>query len=102
PESKTPTKEVSEDKIKEMMKLVPIEDVYVQALQVKHPVIDWKVASDDLRDALSVLYLTSAHLRGSVSTRYKGYIGGYVLGIHVKDMVGLCFGNFMYFKPGSL
>nr|GEV81639.1 hypothetical protein [Tanacetum cinerariifolium] len=30
----------------------------------------------DLRNALSVLYLTSAHLRGSVSTRYKGYIGG--------------------------
>nr|GFB02358.1 hypothetical protein [Tanacetum cinerariifolium] len=29
PESKTPTEEVSEDKIKEMMQLVPIEDVYV-------------------------------------------------------------------------
>nr|GFC84742.1 hypothetical protein [Tanacetum cinerariifolium] len=23
--------------------LVPIEEVYVQALQVKHPIIDWKV-----------------------------------------------------------
>nr|GFD01914.1 hypothetical protein [Tanacetum cinerariifolium] len=34
PESKTPTEEVSEDKIKEMMQLVPVEDVYVQALQV--------------------------------------------------------------------
>nr|GFC69825.1 hypothetical protein [Tanacetum cinerariifolium] len=31
PESKTPTKE-----------LVPVEDVYVQALRVKHPIIDWK------------------------------------------------------------
>nr|GFC22135.1 hypothetical protein [Tanacetum cinerariifolium] len=41
-ESKTPTKEVSEDKIKEMLQLVPVEDVYVQALQVKHPIIDWK------------------------------------------------------------
>nr|GFD42321.1 hypothetical protein [Tanacetum cinerariifolium] len=29
--------EVSEDKIKEMMQLVPVEDVYVQALQVKYP-----------------------------------------------------------------
>nr|GFD46269.1 hypothetical protein [Tanacetum cinerariifolium] len=29
PESKTPTEEVSEDKIKEMMQLVPVEDVYV-------------------------------------------------------------------------
>nr|GEW44630.1 putative reverse transcriptase domain-containing protein [Tanacetum cinerariifolium] len=54
-----------------------------------------EVASDDLRDVLSVLYLTSAHLRGSVSTRYKGYIDGYVLGSHVKDMVALYFENFM-------
>nr|GEZ58729.1 hypothetical protein [Tanacetum cinerariifolium] len=29
-------------KVKEMMQLVPIEEVYVQALQVKHPIIDWK------------------------------------------------------------
>nr|GFD04445.1 hypothetical protein [Tanacetum cinerariifolium] len=42
PESKTHTEEVSEDKIKETIQLVPVEDVYVQALQVKHPIIDWK------------------------------------------------------------
>nr|GFD46696.1 hypothetical protein [Tanacetum cinerariifolium] len=46
PESKSPTEEVSEDRIKEMMQLVPDEDVYVQALQVKHPIIDWKVHSE--------------------------------------------------------
>nr|GFB19316.1 hypothetical protein [Tanacetum cinerariifolium] len=34
------TKESTEDKIKEIMQLVPVEDVYVQALQVKHPIID--------------------------------------------------------------
>nr|GFD39441.1 hypothetical protein [Tanacetum cinerariifolium] len=33
PESKTPIEEVSEDRIKEMMQLVPVEDMYVQALQ---------------------------------------------------------------------
>nr|GFC78626.1 hypothetical protein [Tanacetum cinerariifolium] len=43
PESKSPTEEVSEDIIKEMMQLVPVKDVYVQALQVKHPIIDWKL-----------------------------------------------------------
>nr|GFD41925.1 hypothetical protein [Tanacetum cinerariifolium] len=32
PESKTSTEEVGKDKIKEMMQLVPVEDVYVQAL----------------------------------------------------------------------
>nr|GEV32995.1 probable envelope ADP,ATP carrier protein, chloroplastic [Tanacetum cinerariifolium] len=30
------------EKMKEMMQLVPVEDVYIQALQVKHPIIDWK------------------------------------------------------------
>nr|GEZ36596.1 hypothetical protein [Tanacetum cinerariifolium] len=42
PEIKTSTEEFTEEKIKEMMLLVPVEDVYVQALQVKHPIIDWK------------------------------------------------------------
>nr|GFD08371.1 hypothetical protein [Tanacetum cinerariifolium] len=43
PEIETTTKEFTEDKIKEIMQLVPVEDVYVQALQVKHPIIDWKI-----------------------------------------------------------
>nr|GEV96287.1 hypothetical protein [Tanacetum cinerariifolium] len=34
--------EVPKEKVKEMMHLVPIEEVYVEALQVKHPIIDWK------------------------------------------------------------
>nr|GEU89355.1 hypothetical protein [Tanacetum cinerariifolium] len=34
--------EVPEEKVKEMMQLVPIKEVYVKALQVKHPIIDWK------------------------------------------------------------
>nr|GEW15951.1 reverse transcriptase domain-containing protein [Tanacetum cinerariifolium] len=34
--------EVPEEKVKEMIQLVPIEEVYVEALQVKHPIIDWK------------------------------------------------------------
>nr|GFC91945.1 hypothetical protein [Tanacetum cinerariifolium] len=37
----------TEEKMKEMMQLVPVEDVYVQALQVKHPIIDWKVTAKD-------------------------------------------------------
>nr|GEV01524.1 hypothetical protein [Tanacetum cinerariifolium] len=34
--------EVPEENVKEMMHLVPIKEVYVKALQVKHPIIDWK------------------------------------------------------------
>nr|GEW75404.1 hypothetical protein [Tanacetum cinerariifolium] len=40
-EAKSPD-EVPKEKVKEMMQLVPIEEVYVEALQVKHHIIDWK------------------------------------------------------------
>nr|GEX87516.1 retrotransposon protein, putative, unclassified [Tanacetum cinerariifolium] len=42
PEEVKSPDEVPEEKVKEMMQLVPIEVVYVEALQVKHPIIDCK------------------------------------------------------------
>nr|GFA14123.1 xylulose kinase-1 [Tanacetum cinerariifolium] len=36
------TEEVPKEKVKEMMQLVPIKEVYVDALEVKHLIIDWK------------------------------------------------------------
>nr|GEW84311.1 hypothetical protein [Tanacetum cinerariifolium] len=45
---KTPD-EVPKEKEKEMMQLVPIEEVYVEALQVKHLIIDWKVHTEGQR-----------------------------------------------------
>nr|GEW06064.1 mitochondrial amidoxime reducing component 2-like [Tanacetum cinerariifolium] len=42
PEEVKSSEEVPEEKVKEMMQRVPIEEVYVEALQVKHPIIDWK------------------------------------------------------------
>nr|GFC58231.1 hypothetical protein [Tanacetum cinerariifolium] len=36
--------------ILENEQLVPVEDVYVQALQVKHPIIDWRVYSEGERN----------------------------------------------------
>nr|GEW82638.1 hypothetical protein [Tanacetum cinerariifolium] len=33
-------KELSEEDLKKMMKLVPVEELYIKALQVKHPIID--------------------------------------------------------------
>nr|GEU53166.1 hypothetical protein [Tanacetum cinerariifolium] len=38
--SKESPNEVPEEKVKEMIQLVPIKEVYVEALQVKHPIID--------------------------------------------------------------
>nr|GFB78606.1 hypothetical protein [Tanacetum cinerariifolium] len=47
PDIETSIEEFTEEKMKEMMLLVPVEDVYVQALQVKHPIIDWKVHTEE-------------------------------------------------------
>nr|GEZ61102.1 hypothetical protein [Tanacetum cinerariifolium] len=41
--------EVLKEKVKEMMQLVPIEEVYVESLQFKHPIIDWKVHTEGQR-----------------------------------------------------
>nr|GEZ45188.1 synaptobrevin, longin-like domain protein [Tanacetum cinerariifolium] len=54
-EVKTPD-EVPEEKVKEMMQLVPIEEVYAEALQVKHPIIDWKAL---VKESLSIRQPTS-------------------------------------------
>nr|GEU30789.1 uncharacterized mitochondrial protein AtMg00810-like [Tanacetum cinerariifolium] len=37
------SEDVSEEDIKEMMQLVPVEEVYVEDLQVKHLIIDWEI-----------------------------------------------------------
>nr|GFD34442.1 hypothetical protein [Tanacetum cinerariifolium] len=57
PEIKTSTEDFTEEKIKEMMQLVPVEDVYVQALQVKHPIIDWKVHTEGHRSYWKIIRL---------------------------------------------
>nr|GFA27069.1 hypothetical protein [Tanacetum cinerariifolium] len=49
--------EVPKEKIKEMMQLVPIEKVYVEALQVKHPIIDWKVHTEGQRAYWKIIRL---------------------------------------------
>nr|GEU99672.1 putative ribonuclease H-like domain-containing protein [Tanacetum cinerariifolium] len=43
------SKEVSEEDLKEIMQLVPVEEVYIEALQVKHPIIDWEIYSEGQR-----------------------------------------------------
>nr|GEW01441.1 putative ribonuclease H-like domain-containing protein [Tanacetum cinerariifolium] len=49
PEKVKSSEEVPEEKVKEMMQLVPVEEVFVEALQVKHPIIDWKVHTEGQR-----------------------------------------------------
>nr|GEX76226.1 hypothetical protein [Tanacetum cinerariifolium] len=49
--------EVSKEDLKEMMQLVPVEEVYVEALQVKHPIIDWEIHSEGQRDYWKIIKL---------------------------------------------
>nr|GEW50624.1 putative ribonuclease H-like domain-containing protein [Tanacetum cinerariifolium] len=44
------SEDVSEEDLKEMMQLVPMEEVYVEALQVKHPIVDWGIHTEGKRD----------------------------------------------------
>ncbi|GJX27000.1 hypothetical protein Tco_0233296 [Tanacetum coccineum] len=42
-------KEMSQEDLQQMMMVVPIEEVYVEALQVKYPIIDWEVYTEEYR-----------------------------------------------------
>nr|GEZ52535.1 hypothetical protein [Tanacetum cinerariifolium] len=49
--------EVSEEDLKEMMQLVHVEEVYVEALQVKHSIIDWEIHSEGKKDYWKIIRL---------------------------------------------
>nr|GFA30441.1 hypothetical protein [Tanacetum cinerariifolium] len=68
PEEVMSSEEVPEEKVKEMMQLVPIEEVYVEALQVKHPIIDWNVYTERQRSYWKIIRL------GSSSASYQFFI----------------------------
>ncbi|GJR74779.1 uncharacterized mitochondrial protein-like protein [Tanacetum coccineum] len=40
-------KELSEEDLKKMMEIVPIEEYYIEALYAKYPIIDWEIYSEE-------------------------------------------------------
>ncbi|GJY74547.1 hypothetical protein Tco_0478978 [Tanacetum coccineum] len=42
-------KEVSEEELKKLLVIVQVEEVYIEALQVKYPIIDWEVFTEESR-----------------------------------------------------
>nr|GEV37663.1 synaptobrevin, longin-like domain protein [Tanacetum cinerariifolium] len=44
------SKGVSEEELKGMMQIVPLEEVYIEALQIKHPIIDWEIYFEGKRE----------------------------------------------------
>nr|GEX15478.1 leucine-rich repeat protein [Tanacetum cinerariifolium] len=60
--------DVSEEDLKAMMELVPVEEVYVEALQVKHPIIDWEVHTEGQRSYWKIIRL------GGSSASYQFFV----------------------------
>nr|GEY99247.1 hypothetical protein [Tanacetum cinerariifolium] len=52
-----------------MMQLVPVEEIYVKALQVKHPIIDWKHLDREDLNQLWALVKESLHIRPALSDK---------------------------------
>nr|GFA79835.1 hypothetical protein [Tanacetum cinerariifolium] len=51
------SKGVSEEDLKGMMHLVPLEEVHIEALQVKHPIIDSEIHSKGKREYWNIIRL---------------------------------------------
>nr|GEY61687.1 hypothetical protein [Tanacetum cinerariifolium] len=51
------SEDVSEEDLKEMMQLMLVEEVYVEALQVKHLIIDWEIYIEGKRDYWKIIRL---------------------------------------------
>nr|GFB42239.1 hypothetical protein [Tanacetum cinerariifolium] len=66
--SKNASEGVSKEELKEMMQLVPLEEVYVEALQVKHPIIDWEIHSEGQRKYWKIIRL------GGHTTVYQFFV----------------------------
>nr|GEU57725.1 hypothetical protein [Tanacetum cinerariifolium] len=68
PEELKATEEGPEEKVKEMMQLVPVEEIYLEALQVKHSIIDWKVHTEGQRSYWKITRL------GGSSASYQFFV----------------------------
>nr|GEW74121.1 reverse transcriptase domain-containing protein [Tanacetum cinerariifolium] len=56
------------EEVKGMMQLVPLEEVYIEALQVKHPIIDWEIHSEGKREYWKIIRL------GGHTTVYQFFV----------------------------
>nr|GEU40482.1 ribonuclease H-like domain-containing protein [Tanacetum cinerariifolium] len=49
--------DVFEEELKQMIQLVPVEEIYVEALQVKYPIIDWEIHIEGQRNYWKIIKL---------------------------------------------
>nr|GEY08777.1 hypothetical protein [Tanacetum cinerariifolium] len=63
------SEELPKEKLKEMMELIPVEEVYVEALEVKHPIIDWEHFDREDLNQLWALVKESLSIRPATSDK---------------------------------
>nr|GEX51013.1 synaptobrevin, longin-like domain protein [Tanacetum cinerariifolium] len=66
--SKSVSEDIFKEELKGMMQLVPLEEVYVEALQVKHPIIDWEIHFEGKREYWKIIRL------GGHTTVYRFFV----------------------------
>nr|GEY13408.1 hypothetical protein [Tanacetum cinerariifolium] len=62
------SQDVSKEDLKGMMQLVPLKEVYVEALQVMHPIIDWEIHSEGQKEYWKIIRL------GGHTTVYQFFV----------------------------
>nr|GEV53094.1 hypothetical protein [Tanacetum cinerariifolium] len=62
------SEEVSKEDLKDMIQLVPVEEVYVEALQVKHLIFDWEIQTEGKRSYWKIIRL------GGSTTSYQFFV----------------------------
>ncbi|GJV35296.1 hypothetical protein Tco_1407773 [Tanacetum coccineum] len=49
------SKELSEEELKKVMEIVPVEEIKAEALQVKYPIIDWEIHTEGSRKCWKII-----------------------------------------------
>nr|GEY54218.1 hypothetical protein [Tanacetum cinerariifolium] len=62
------SEEISEEDLKEMIQLIPVEEVYVEALQVRHLIIDWEIHTEGEKEYWKIIRL------GGSTAVYKFFV----------------------------
>ncbi|GJS65980.1 hypothetical protein Tco_0680544 [Tanacetum coccineum] len=52
-------KDLSQEELEKMMQIVPVEEVKVEVLQVKYPIIDWEIHSEGLRKYWKIIRVSN-------------------------------------------
>ncbi|GKD55692.1 hypothetical protein Tco_1289079 [Tanacetum coccineum] len=60
-------KELSEEDLKKMLEIVPVEEFRVEALQTKYPIIDWEIHTEGSRKYWKIIRV------GNITEAYQGF-----------------------------